>query len=124
MWWESDLWWCVKQSSWPRFVTVRLSFHQVPDYLDSEEQQDNHFGFLKSVLHKTPTQLSFTDEVQLICMHNNIMHCACFCPFKPCSILYLMLLMYRPVYISINNFLLIGHHIWPGWASEFVSAGC
>ncbi len=31
--------------------------------------------------------------------------------------------MYKPVYISINNFLLIGHLIWPGWASEFVSAG-
>ncbi len=103
----------------------------MPVFLDSEEQQDNLFAFLKSVLHKTSTQLSFTDEVQLICgvlfpevMHNNIMYCACSAPFKPYGILYLMLLMYRPVYISINNFLLIGHHIWPGWASEFVSAGC
>nr|XP_055075291.1 PWWP domain-containing DNA repair factor 3B-like isoform X2 [Misgurnus anguillicaudatus] len=43
------------------------SFRQVPVYLDSEEQQDNLCAFLKCVLYKTHTKLSFTDEVQLIC---------------------------------------------------------
>ncbi|XP_073714361.1 PWWP domain-containing DNA repair factor 3B [Misgurnus anguillicaudatus] len=43
------------------------SFRQVPVYLDSEEPQDNLCAFLKCVLYKTPTKLSFTDEVQLIC---------------------------------------------------------
>ncbi|XP_051534434.1 PWWP domain-containing DNA repair factor 3B-like [Myxocyprinus asiaticus] len=42
------------------------SSSRVPVYLDSEEQ-DTLFAYLKAVLHRTPTQLNFTDEVQFIC---------------------------------------------------------
>ncbi|CAM4635004.1 unnamed protein product [Leuciscus chuanchicus] len=40
---------------------------RVPVYLDSKEQQDILFSYLRGVLDRTPTQLSFTDEVQFIC---------------------------------------------------------
>ncbi|XP_054867686.1 PWWP domain-containing DNA repair factor 3A-like [Amphiprion ocellaris] len=38
----------------------------MPVYLDSEEQHDKLFAFLKTVLHRGPIQLSFTDEVVFI----------------------------------------------------------
>ncbi|XP_073672325.1 PWWP domain-containing DNA repair factor 3A-like [Paramisgurnus dabryanus] len=52
-----------KPSKWLHNVTSS----RVPVYLDSEEQQDILFSYLRGVLDGTPTQLSFTDEVQFIC---------------------------------------------------------
>lgn len=52
-----------KPSKWLHKVTSS----RVPVYLDSEEQQDILFSYLRGVLGRTPTQLSFTDEVQFIC---------------------------------------------------------
>ncbi len=45
MWWESDLWWCVKQSSWPRFVTVSVLHSKgafTPDANEALSASDLH----------------------------------------------------------------------------------
>ncbi|XP_035805929.1 PWWP domain-containing DNA repair factor 3B-like [Amphiprion ocellaris] len=52
-----------KRSTWIH----QKSCCQMPLYLDSEEQHDKLVAFLKTVLHRGPTQLSFTDEVLFIC---------------------------------------------------------
>ncbi|KAJ8001120.1 hypothetical protein DPEC_G00187920 [Dallia pectoralis] len=50
-------------SKWLKKVTSS----RVPVYLDSEELQDILSSYLRGVLDRTPTQLSFTDKVQFIC---------------------------------------------------------
>ncbi|XP_077067625.1 PWWP domain-containing DNA repair factor 3A-like isoform X2 [Siphateles boraxobius] len=52
-----------KPSKWLHKVTSS----RVPVYLDSEEQQDILFSYLRGLLDRIPTQLSVTDEVQFIC---------------------------------------------------------
>ncbi|XP_054865553.1 PWWP domain-containing DNA repair factor 3B-like [Amphiprion ocellaris] len=51
-----------KRSTWIH----QKSCCQMPVYLDSEEQQDKLFAFLKTTAQRTTTPLSFTDEVLFI----------------------------------------------------------
>ncbi|KAL0979756.1 hypothetical protein UPYG_G00189230 [Umbra pygmaea] len=50
-------------TQWKAFVLVSS---KVLFYLNSDELQDTLMGYMKAVLNRTPTNLSFTDELQFI----------------------------------------------------------